>query len=325
MKLPRRTFLHLAAGAVALPAVSRAARAQAYPTRPVRILVGFPPGGAADIAARLMSQRLSDRLGQPFVIENRPGSGTNVATEAVARAAPDGYTLLVATLSNAINTTLYGNLNFNFIRDTAPVGTIYRVTFVIVANPSIPAKTLSELISYAKANPDKLNLAVSGIGSGAHLAGELFKTMAGINLINVPYTGSPAELTDLFSGQVQVMVDTLSTSIEHIRAGKLRAVAVTTAARSEQLPEVPIVAETVPGYEASGWIGIAAPKTISAEIVDRLNKEINAALAEPMIKARLSELGGAPSPMSPADFGKLIGKETEKWGKVIRTANIKPQ
>ena len=325
MKLPRRQFLRLAAGAAALPAASRMARAQAYPVRPVRILVGFPAGGAADIAARLISQRLSDRLGQPFVIENRPGSGTNLATEAVARATPDGYTLLLATVSNAINMTLYDNLNFSFIRDIAPVGTIYRVTFVIVANPSIPAKTLSELISYAKANPGKLNLAVSGIGSGAHLAGELFKSMAGVNLINVPYTGSPAALADLFAGQVQVMVDTLSTSIEHIRAGKLRALAVTTATRSEQLPDVPIVAETVPGYEASGWIGIAAPKTISAEIIDRLNKEINTALADPMIKARLAELGGAPAPMSPAEFGKLIGEETEKWGKVIRAANIKPQ
>jgi tripartite-type tricarboxylate transporter receptor subunit TctC len=324
MRLPRRSFLYLASGAAALPAASRIAWAQAYPSRPVRILVGFPPGGAADVAARLIGQRLSDRLGQPFVIENRPGSGTNVATEAVARAMPDGYTLLLATVSNAINTTLYDDLNFNFIRDIAPVGTVYRVTFVIVANPSVPAKTLSELIAYAKANPGKLNLAVSGIGSGGHLAGELFKTMAGINLINVPYNGSPAALTDLFAGQVQVMVDTLSTSIEYIKAGKLRALAVTTATRSEQLPDVPIVAEAVPGYEASGWIGIAAPKTTSAEIIGRLNKEINSTLAEPMIKARLAELGGVPAPMAPADFGKLIGEETDKWGKVIRAANIKP-
>ena len=293
MKLPRRKFLHLAAGAAALPAVSRVAWAQAYPTRPVRIIVGLPPGGATDIVARLIGQWLSERLGQPFVIENRPGAGTNIGTEAVVRAPPDGYTLLLVGRRNAINATLYDKLNFNFIRDIAPVAGIIRVPLVMVVNPSVPAKTVPEFIAYAKANPGKINMASAGIGTPGHVAGELFKMMAGVDMVHVPYRGAAPALTDLLGGQVQVMFGTTVSSIEHIRAGKLRALAVTTATRSEALPDIPTVGEFVPGYEASAVFGIGAPRNTPAEIVDKLNKEINAALADPKIKARLADLGGA--------------------------------
>jgi tripartite-type tricarboxylate transporter receptor subunit TctC len=324
MKLPRRQFLHLAAGAAALSGVSRIARAQAYPSRPVHIIVGFPPGGAADIVARVISQWMSERVGQPFVVENRPGAGTNVATEAVIRAVPDGYTLLFTSVSNAINTTLYEKLNFDFLRDITPVASVDRLTYVMVVNPSVPAKTVSELIAYAKSHAGKLNMAVSAPGSGTHLSGELFKAMTGVSLVNVPYTGSPLAFADLFAGQIQVMFDVLATSLEHIKAEKLRALAVTTEKRSELLPDVPTIAETVPGYEASGWLGIGAPRNTPAEIVDKLNKEISAALTDPKIEARLVELGGAPLLLSAADFGRLMAEETDKWRKVIRAANIRP-
>ena len=323
MNLPRRIFLQLTAGTVVLPAAMRVAKAQTYPSRPVRIIVGFPPGGAADIVARVIAQWLSDRLGQPFVVENRPGAGTNVATEAALKAPPDGYTLLFATVSNAINTALYDKLNFNFVADIAPVAGVNRLTYVMVVNPSVPVKTVSELIAYAKANPGKLNIAAAAIGSGTHLSGELFKAMTGVNLVNVPYTGSSLAFADLFSGQVQVMFDALTSSVEHITAGKLRALGVTTAKRSERLPDVPTIGETVPGYEASGWLGIVAPKNTPAEVIGMLNREISAALADPKIKSRLADLGGVPLELSGADFGKLIVDETEKWGKVIRGANIK--
>ena len=323
MKLPRRKFLHLAAGGAALPAVSRFAWAQAYPARPVRIIVGFAAGGATDIFARMSGQWLSERLGQSFVIENRPGAGSNIAAEAVVRASPDGYTLLMVSSANAINAALYDKLNFNLVQDIAPIAGINRATYVMAVNPSFPAKTVPEFIAYAKANQGKINMASAGNGSTPHLAGELFKIMAGVNLIHVPYRGGGTALPDLLAGQVQVYFANMASSIEHIRAGKLRALAVTTAARSEALPEVPTVSEFVPGYEASGWFGIAAPKSTSSEIVDKLNKQINEGLADPKMKARLADLGGAPMPMTPAEFGKFIVDETEKWGKVIRTANIK--
>jgi len=325
MKLPRRHFLHLAAGAAALPAVSRFAWAQTYPTRPVRLIVGFPPGGAADINARLMGQWLSERLGQPFIIENRPGAGSNIGTEAVARAPPDGYTFLIVTSTNAINATLYDNLNFNFIRDIVPIASIYRAALVMEVNPSVPAKTLPEFIAYAKANPGKINMASTGIGTPQHVSGELFKLMARIDMVHVPYRGSAPALTDLLGGQMQVMFDTLATSIEHIRAGNLRALAVTAATRLEVLPEIPTIAETVPGYEAIQWQGMGAPKGTPAEIVEKLNKEINAGLADPKIKARFADLGGTVIAGSPADFGKFIADETEKWAKVVKFAGIKPQ
>jgi tripartite-type tricarboxylate transporter receptor subunit TctC len=323
MKLPRRQFLHLAAGAAALPAVSRIARAQTYPSRPVRVIVPVAPGGATDILARLIGQWLSERLGQPFVIENRPGAGNNMGTEAVVRAPPDGYTLLLANTTNAINATLYEKLNFNFIRDIAPVAGVIRATYVIVVNPSVPAKTVPEFIAYAKANPRKVNKAATGTGTGDHFAGELFKMMAGVDMVHVPYRGGGPALADLIAGQAQVMFPTTVSSIEYIRAGRLRALAVTAATRSDALPGIPTVGEFVPGYEASGWFGIGAPKNTPTEIVDKLNKEINAALADPKIKSRLHDLGGVPMPMTPADFGKHIADETEKWGKVIRAANIK--
>ena len=323
MNLPRRAFLQLTAGTVVLPAAMRVAKAQTYPSRPVRIIVGFPPGGAADIVARVIAQWLSDRLGQPFVVENWPGAGTNVATEAALKAPPDGYTLLFATVSNAINTALYDKLNFNFVADIAPVAGVNRLTYVMVVNTSVPVKTVSELIAYAKANPGKLNIAAAAIGSGTHLSGELFKAMTGVNLVNVPYTGSSLAFADLFSGQVQVMFDALTSSVEHITAGKLRALGVTTAKRSERLPDIPTIGETVQGYEASGWLGIVAPKNTPAEIIGTLNREISAALADPKIKARLADLGGVPLELSGTDFGKLIVDETEKWGKVIWGANIK--
>src|SRR6516225_9334535 len=324
MKLPRRQFLHLAAGAAALMGVSRIAWAQAYPSRPVRIIVGFAPGGATDIMARLMGQSLSERLRQPFVIENKPGAATNIATEAVVNAAPDGYTLLMVTSVNAINASVYEKLNFNLIRDVVPIASIHREPFVMEANPSVPVKTVAEFIAYAKANPGKLTMASAGIGSGNHISGELFKMMTGVNLVHVPYRGGGPALVDLISGQVQVLFATMSSSIEYVRAGKLRALAVTTATRSSVLPDIPTVAEFVPGYESSFWTGVGAPRNTPAEIVDKLNTEINAALAEPKMKARLAEWGATALPGSPADFGKLIAVETEEWGKVVEFTGAKP-
>ena len=326
MKLPRRKFFHLVAGAAALPAVARIARAQAYPTRPVRIVVGFPAGGGGDIVARLLGQWLSERLGQPFVIENRPGASSNIGTETVVRAPPDGYTLLMVILPpNAINGMLYDNLNFNFIRDIAPVANVMSVPQVLDVNPSVPAKTVPEFIAYAKANPGKLNMGSGGIGTSQHLAGELFKTMAGVNLVHVPYRGGAPAIADLLGGQVQVMFDNISESLEYIRAGTLRPLAVTTATRLPALPDLPTVGEFVPGFEASGWNGVGAPRNTPIEIIDKLNREINHALADPKLKARLADLGGTVLPGSPADFGKLIADETERWARVINFAGIKPQ
>ena len=325
MKLPRRTFLHLAVGAAAMSLVPRLARAQAYPTRPVHWIVPFPPGGGTDIVARLMGQRLTERLGQPFIIENRPGAGTNIGTEAVVRAPPDGYTLLLVASVNAINATLYDKLSFNFIRDIAPVASIIRQPLIMLVNPSLPVKTVPEFIAYAKANPGKINMASAGNGTSQHVSGELFKIMAGIDMVHVPYRGPAPALTDLLGGQVQVYFATQGPSIEYIRAGKLRALAVTTAARSEALPDLSTVGEFLPGFEASLVYGLGAPKNTPAEIVDKLNKEINAALSDPKIKARLADMDGTVLALSPADFGKLMADETEKWGKVIRAANIKPE
>ena len=325
MKLPRRKFLHLAAGAAALPALSRNARAQAYPSRPVRIVVGFPPGGSVDITARLIGQWLSERLGQPFVIENRPGAGTNIGTEAVVRAPGDGYTLLLASQTNAINATLYDRLNFNFIRDIAPVASIARVPLVMEVNPSVPAKTVPEFIAYAKANPGKISMASAGIGTPGHVGGELFKMMTGVDMLHVPYRGSAPMVTDLLGGQVQAAFDNLPVSIEHISAGKLRALAVTTATRSEALPDVPTVGDFVPGYEASSWTGLAAPRNMPAEAIEKLNREINVGLADAKVKARLAELGNVPMLMTAVEFEKFVADETEKWGKVIRAANIKAE
>ena len=324
MKRPRREFLYLAAGAAALAAASRFATAQTYPTRPVRLIVGFPPGGATDIAARLMGQWLSERLGQQFVIENRPGAGSNIGTEAGVRAPPDGYTLFLAYSANAMNATLYDKLNFNFIRDIAPVASISRETTVMLVNPSVPAKTVPEFIAYAKANPGKINFASGGNGTPPHVFGELFKMMTGVNLVHVPYRGGAPALTDLLGGQVQVMFATPGTSIEYIRAGKLRALAVTTATRSEALPDVPTVGDFLSGFEASVWLGVGAPKNTPAEIIDRLNKEINTGLADPKVKGHITDLGANVLALSPADFGKLIADDTEKWAKVIRAANVKP-
>ena len=323
MKLPRRRFLHLAAGAAALPAVSRITWAQTYPTRPVRIIAATAPGGGPDILARLMGQRLSERLGQPFVIENRPGAGTNIGTEAVVRAPPDGYTFLLVSTSNAINAALYDKLNFNFLRDIAPVAGIIRQPLVMVVNPSVPAKTVHEFTAYAKANPGKINFGSPGIGTPGHVAGELFKMMAGVDLVHVPYRGGGPVMTDLLGGQVQVLFGSTSLTVEPIRAGKLRPLAMTTATRWEGLPDIPTVNDFVSGYEASAFVGIGGPRNTPAEIIDILNKEINAALADHKIKARLADLGGVALPGSPAEFGKLIAEETEKWGKVIRAANIK--
>jgi tripartite-type tricarboxylate transporter receptor subunit TctC len=325
VNLPRRHFLHLAAGAAALPAVSRLAWAQAYPARAVRLIVGFAPGGATDIMARLIGQRLSERLGQQFVIENRPGAGSNIGTEVAVNAHPDGYTLLVATSVNAINATLYDKLNFNFIRDVVPVAGIHREPHVMEVNPSVPARTVPEFITHAKANPGKINMASAGIGSGNHIAGELFKMMTGVNLVPVHYRGAGPALVDLLGGQVQVMFASISSSIEYVRTGKLRALAVTAATPSPVLPDIPMVAEFVPGYDFSFWTGIGAPRNTPAEIVDKLNKEINAALADPKMKARFAELGVIAFRGSPADFGKFIAEETEKWGKVVNFAGIKPE
>jgi tripartite-type tricarboxylate transporter receptor subunit TctC len=323
MKLPRRQFLHLAAGAAALPAVSPIARAQAYPTRPVRMIVGFAPAGPSDIVARLIGQWLSERLGQQFVIDNRPGAGGNIGTEAVVRSPADGYTLLLAATANTINATLYDKLNFVFLRDIAPVAGVLRGPYVIVVNPSVPAKSVPEFIAYVKANPRKLNMASGGTGTGGHIAGELLKMMAGVDMVHVPYRSGGPALTDLLGGQVQVMFPTTVSSIGYIRAGRLRALAVTTATRSDVLPDIPNVGEFLPGYEASFWFGVGAPKATPAEIVDKLNKEINTALADPKMEARLADLGGTPLLGSPADLGKLIAEETEKWGKVVKFSGAK--
>jgi tripartite-type tricarboxylate transporter receptor subunit TctC len=323
MKLPRRNFLHLAAGAAALPAASRIARAQAYPTRPVRLIAPAAPGSATDILPRLMGQWLSERLGQPFIIENRPGGGNNIGTEAAVRAPADGYTLLLAATPNAVNATLYDKLSFNFLRDIAPVASIIRAPYVMAVNPTVPAKTVPEFIVYANANSGKISMASTGIGSGAHLAGELFKMMATVNMVHVPYRGGGPALTDLLGGQVQVLFASTVSSIEYVKTGRLRALAVTTATRSDALPDIPTVGEFVPGYEASAWFGIGAPKNTPSQIVDKLNEAINAGLGDPKMKARLADLGGTPLVGSPAEFGKFIADETEKWGKVVKFVGIK--
>ena len=323
MTLPRRQFLSLIAGVAALPAVSRIAEAQTYPTRPVRLIVGFTPAGATDILARLIGQWLSERLGQPFVIENRPGGGGNIGTEAVVHAPADGYTLLLVGPPHAVNATLYNKLNFNFIRDIAPVAGIIRVPNVMVVNPSVPAKTVPEFIAYAKANPGRISMASSGNGSSPHVAGELFKMMTGIDMVHVPYRGTAPALTDLIAGQVQVYFATTPGTTEYIMAGRLRALAVTTAIRSEALPDIPAVGDFVPGYESSAWYGVGVPKRTPAEIIDRLNTEINAALADSKMKARLADLGGTVLGGPPADFAQLIADETEKSGKVIAFARIR--
>ena len=325
MPLPRRTVLQLAAGAVALPAVSRLAHAQAYPARPVRIIIGYTPGGSADLTARLMGQWLSERLGQQFLIESRPGAGTNLATEAVVNAPPDGYTLLLVAPANAINATLYEKLNHNFLRDIALVAGINRFPNVMEVNPSVPAKTVPEFIAYAKANPGKLNMASSGAGSTIHVSGELFKMMTGINMVHVPYRGGAPALTDMIAGQVQVMFDNIPTSLEFIRAGKLRPLAITSTARSELLPDIPTVADFVPGYEASAWYGMGAPKSTPTEIIEKLNTTINAILADPAAKKRFAEMGATLLPGSPAQFTKFIADETEKWGKVVKFSGAKPE
>src|SRR5262245_43926642 len=321
MKLPRRQFLHLAVGAAALPAVSRVAWAQAYPTRPVRMIVGFAPGGPVDLVARPLAQWLSERLGQQFIIENRPGAGTNIAAEAVVRASPDGYTLLLVVTTNTINATLYDKLNFNFIRDIVPVASIGRGAFIVVVNPSVPVKTVPEFIAYAEANPGKINMASAGNGTSNHVFGELFKAMAGVNLVHVPSRGDPQ---GLLGGHFDVYFSPMPASIEYIKAGKLHGLALTTAERSQALPDVPTVGEFVPGYDASSWYGIGAPAGTPAEIVNKLNKEINAALVDPKLKARLADLGGTVIAGSPSDFGRFIAAETEKWAKVIKFAGIKP-
>jgi len=325
MKNSRRRFLQLAAAAVTLPAAARTASAQSYPTRPLRIVVGFPAGSSTDIQARVMGPWLSERLGQPVVIENKPGAGTNIAAQAVVNAPPDGYTLLWMTSANASNVTLYEGLGFNVLRDIAPVAGIVRLPMVLEVNPSVPAGTIPELIALAKTSPDKINLASSGIGSVSHLAGELFKAMTGVTMVHVPYRGSPPALADLFGGQVQVMVDAVPASLPHIRSGALRALGVTTAARSDVLPEVPTIGESVPGYEASVWIGVGAPRDTPPAIIDRLNREVAAGLADPRIKAQYAELGSAPMPFAPDEYGAFVAAETEKWAKVIRGAHIKPE
>jgi len=323
MRPPRRHFLRLVAGAAALPAVSPFAQAQTYPSRPVRFVVGAPPGGGTDIIARLMGQWLSRRLGQPFIIDNRPGAGTNIATEAVVNAAPDGYALLLVAPASAINATLYDKLSFNFVRDIAPVASMVRQPLVMLVNPSIPANTVREFIAYAKANPGNVNMASSGTGTTPHLAGELLKTAAGITMQHVPYRGGGAALTDLIGGRVHICFASMHETIEYIKVGKVRPLAVTTATRAEALPDIPALSEFVPGFEVSAWSGVGAPRNTPTEIVDRLNKEINAALSDPETKSRLAGLGLAVLAGSPADFGKLIVDETEKWGKVIRAGNIK--
>ena len=323
MKLHRRSFLYGAAGAIALLVRPRIARAQAYPTRSVHLIVGFPAGFTPDIIARLTAQSLSERLGQQVIVDNRPGAASNIGTELVVRALPDGYTLLGATGANAINATLFENLNFNFMRDTMPVASVVRAPLVMTVNPSVPANTVSEFIAYAKSNPGKLNMASGGVGSTPHVAGELFKMVAGVNLVHVPYRIN--NLPDLLAGQVQVVFAPVPTVIAYIRAGRLRALAVTSTARLQVLPNTPTLAEFVPGYEASTWFGLAAPKKTPIEIVDKLNNEVNAGLSDPKLVAQLADLGSIPISMSPADFGKLIADEIDKWAKVIKTANIKPE
>ena len=323
MKLPRRQFLHLAAGVVVVPAACRVACAQTYPARPVRIIAGYAAGGGVDITARLIGQWLAERLGQQFMVEDRPGAGTNIAAEAVARAPADGYTLLLATVANAVNATLYEKINFNFMADLAPVAGIMRVPNVVVVNPSFPAKTVPEFIAYAKANPGKINFGSGGAGGSDHMATELFKMMVGVGMTHVPYRGLAPALTDLLGGQMQVIFSSFPAAIEYVRAGRLRALAVTTAARFPGAPDIPAVGEFVQGYEASQWYGVCAPKNTPADIVGRLNRAINAALDDPKTQARLYELGGILLPGSPADFGRLLTDETEKWGKVVRAANLK--
>ena len=322
MKLPRRRFLHLAAGLTALPAFSRIARAQAYPT-PVRLVEGFGGGSSADLSARLIGQWLSERLGQPFVVENRTGAGSNIATEAVVTAPPDGYTLLTCVTANAINVTLYKKLNFNFIRDIAPVAGLLRLPLVMLVNQSLPAKTIPEFIAYAKANPGRMNMASPGNGSGPHVAGELFKMMTGVNIVHVPYRGAAPAFTDLLAGQVQVMFAAVPAAIGYMRSGELRALAVASATRWSELPNLPAVAEFIPDYEASGWIGIGAPGGTSAAIIDKLNSNISAGLADPQLKARIKGLGADPMPMTPAEFGRFMADETEKWAKVVKFSGAK--
>jgi tripartite-type tricarboxylate transporter receptor subunit TctC len=323
MKLPRRRFLHLAAGAAALPTLSRIARAETFPSKPVHFIIGYTPGGSADITARLMGQWLTERLGQPFIVESRPGAGSNIGTEAVIRSPPDGYTILLAAPANAINASLYAKLNYNFLRDVSPVAGIIRFPNVMEVNPSVPAKTVPEFITYAKANPGTINFASSGSGSTIHMSAELFKMMTGIDMVHVPYRGSALAMTDLLGGQVQVMFDNVPSSLEQIRSGKLRPLAVTTSMRSEALPDVPTVADFVPGYESSAWYGVAVPKGTPPEIIDTLNREINTGLADPKLRARFTELSAAVLPGSPADFGKLLVDETEKWAKVVKFAGVK--
>jgi tripartite-type tricarboxylate transporter receptor subunit TctC len=326
MKLPhRRQFLHLAAGAATLPPAPYVARAQAYPSRPVHVIVGFPAGSAADILARLFGQWLSERLGPPFIVEIQPGAGGNIATEAVVRASPDGHTLLMVTGSNAVNATLYANLNYNFIRDIAPVIRVTRGPLLMAVNSSFPANTVPEFVSYAKANPGKINMASAGSGGTTHLVGELFKLMAGIDMVHVPYRGSTPALADLLVGKVQVMFDLAPVLVEPIKTGKLRPLAITIATRSQALPEIPAMSDFVPGFEAAFWGGVGAPKDTSTEIINKLNQEISAALVDPRIRARIADAGYIPFESSPADFGAFIADETEKWGKVIRAANIKPE
>jgi tripartite-type tricarboxylate transporter receptor subunit TctC len=323
MNIARRCFLKLVMSAITVPTASHSARAQSYPTRPVRLVVGFPPGGVGDILARLMGQWFSERLGQPFVVENRPGAAGNVAAEAVVRATPDGYTLLFLGVNHAINATLYENLSFNFIRDIAPVAGLIRTPNAIVVNPLVPAKTLPEFISYAKANPGKISMASAGNGTSAHVAGELFKMSAGIDMVHVPYRGGAPAITGLMGGQVQVLFSVLAETVEHIRAGKLRPLAVTTDRRLEVLPDIPTVGEFLPGYEASGWQGIGAPANTPAEIVEMLNREVNAALSHVKTQERIPSLGSTALPGSRADFGKLIAAETDKWARVVRAAGLK--
>jgi tripartite-type tricarboxylate transporter receptor subunit TctC len=325
MTIARRTLLGLAGGAVALPALSRLAFAQTYPNRPLRIVVGFPAGSSTDINARILSPWLSERLGQPVVIENKPGAGTNIAAEAVVRSAPDGYTILWLTSANASNVTLYENLRFNLLRDIAPVAGVVTLPMVIEVNPAVAAKTIPELVALAKANPGKINIASSGVGSVSHLAGELFRSMTGIDMVHVPYRGSPPALADVIAGQVQVMVDALPASLPHIRSGRLRALGVTSAARSDAIPDVPAIGESVPGYEASVWIGAGVPVGTPADVIARLNREINAGLQNPTIKAQLAEGGATPKLQSAAEFGAFLTAETEKWAKVIRAAHIKAE
>ena len=318
MKLSRRRFLSLAGGAVALPASATLTHAQAWPNRPVRLIIGYTPGGSADLTARLMGQWLSEKLGQSFIIENRPGGGTNIATEAVLRAAPDGYTLLLVAPANAINASLYDKMNFNFLKESEPIAALIRFPNVVVVHPSLPVNSIPELIAYAKANPGKLNMASSGNGSTIHMSGELFKMLTGINMVHVPYRGGAPALTDLIAGQVQVMFDNIPTCAEHVKSGKLRGLAVTSTTKSETLPDLPLVADFLPGYEASAWYGIAAPKGTPQDIIDRLNKAVNEILADPKVKAKFAEYGAFLMPGSPADFGKFVADETEKWGKVVK-------